>query len=303
MSGLTSGVVSFGAPNGLRIVGNLIGTNAAGTAAIANRNYGINLTAFGNVTIGGTQPAARNIISGNEFTAVRMGAGSVPAAFPNARMFGNYIGTDWSGQVAIPNGLNTPSPSQPQPTILVFSGGACSIQIGGYAPGEENLIANGGAEGIMIGACSRVAVAANRFVGQRGLAIDDSITSFGDGPTANDAGDADSGGNRLQNAPVALDATPGGADDFILQYRVDSAPANAAYPIRVDFFRGRGSDVLERVGSQLIALADAQTVRQVSLPLSALADDIVQMIATDAEGNTSEVGRYALDPVFGDGFE
>src|SRR2546426_7215505 len=51
---------------GTNIQGNLIGTNAAGTAAIANVQGGI-VVASGshNNTIGGTTAAARNVISGN----------------------------------------------------------------------------------------------------------------------------------------------------------------------------------------------------------------------------------------------
>jgi hypothetical protein len=303
MSGLFSGIVSFAVPNGVRIAGNLIGTNAAGTTAIANRNYGIDLLSYRDVVIGGTTPAARNVISGNELTAIQLGSGTAPAAFPNVRVFGNLIGTDWTGTVPIPNGRNTPSPSQPQPTILLFSGGSCSAQIGGFGPGEENLIAHGGAQGVMVGICTRASLAGNRFVGHRGLVIDNSDNSFGDGPSANDPGDPDSGGNRKQNAPVALDAAPSGDDAFTLDIRVDSAPANASYPLRVDFYRGRGGDLLEHVATRQITLAEAQSVVQVVLPLSALADDVVQMLSTDAEGNTSEVGRYVLDGVFADGFE
>jgi CSLREA domain-containing protein len=303
MSGLFSGVVSFAVANGLRITGNLIGTNAAGTAAIANRNYGINLLDYRDVTIGGITPGARNVISGNELTAIQLGSGTAPAAFPNVRVFGNLIGTDWTGTVPIPNGLNTPSPSQPQPTILLFSGGSCSAQIGGFGPGESNLIAHGGAQGVMVGICTRASLAGNRYVGHRGLVIDTSNNSFGDGPTPIDAGDADSGGNRQQNPPVAVDAVPSGNDAFTLSFRVDSAPANASYPIRVDFYRGRGGDLVEHVATRQVTLAEAQSVVQVVLPLSALADGVVQMLATDAEGNTSEVGRYALDAVFTDGFE
>jgi CSLREA domain-containing protein len=303
MSGLFSGVVSFAVPNGLRIAGNLIGTNAAGTAAIANRNYGIDLTSYRDVVIGGTTPGSRNIISGSELAAIQLGSGTAPAAFPNVRVFGNLIGTDWTGTVPIPNGRNAPSPSQPQPTILLFSGGSCSAQIGGFAPGEANLIAHGGAQGVVVGVCTRASLAGNRFIGHRGLVIDNSSNSFGDGPTADDPGDADDGGNRKQNSPVALDAVPSGNDTFTLDIRVDSAPGNASYPIRVDFYRGRGGDLLEHVATRSITLTEAQSVVQVVLPLSALADDVVQMLATDAEGNTSEVERYALDAMYADGFE
>jgi len=303
MSGMFSGVVAFAVPNGLRISGNLIGTNAAGTAAIANRNYGIHFTSYRQAEIGGTTPAARNLISGNELSAILVGAGTAPAAFPNLRVQGNYIGTDFSGTQPIPNGTNAPSPSQPQPSILLFAGGACSAQIGGFDPGEANLIAHGGAQGILIGTCTRVASAGNLHVGHRGMAIDTSATSFADGPTANDPGDADSGGNRLQNAPEVLDAVAVGADRFRLDLRVDSAPGNATYPLRVDAFRGRGGDLLEHLAQRAITLAQAQTVVSIELPLTALADGVVQLLATDAEGNTSEVGRYVLNPVFADGFE
>lgn len=303
LSGMFSGVVAFAVPNGLRIAGNLIGTNAAGTTAIANRNYGVDIASYRDVTIGGTAPGARNVISGNELTAIQLGAGTAPAAFPNVRVLGNRIGTDWSGTQPIPNGLNAPSPSQPQPTILLFSGGSCSAQIGGFGPGEANLIAHGGAQGVMVGICTRASLSGNLYFGQRGMAIDTSNNSFGDGPTASDPGDPDTGGNRQQNAPVALGAAPSGADAFTLDIRVDSAPGNASYPIRVDFYRGRGGDLLEHVATRSITLAEAQSVVQVVLPLSALADDVVQMLATDAEGNTSEVGRYALDAMYADGFE
>lgn len=303
MSGLLSGVVSFSVPDGLRIEGNLIGTNASGTAAIANRNYGVYIDTYTNVAIGGNTPAARNVISGNELTAIQLGSGTAPAAFPNVRVFGNLIGTDWTGTVPIPNGRNAPSPSQPQPTILLFSGGSCSAQIGGFGPGEANLIAHGGAQGVMVGICTRASLAGNTYIGHRGMAIDTSGNSFGDGPSANDPGDPDGGGNRLQNTPVAVDAAPSGTESFTLDFRVDSAPANASYPIRVDFYRGRGGDLLEPVATRTITLAEAQSVLQIVLPLSALADGVLQMLATDAEGNTSEVGRYALDGVFADGFE
>ncbi|SDE08139.1 hypothetical protein [Aquimonas voraii] len=303
LSGMFSGIVSFSVPNGLRIRGNLIGTNAAGTASIANRSYGIDLGSFRDVVIGGTTPAARNVISGNEFTAIQLGAGAAPAMFPNLRVLGNYIGTDWSGSLPIPNGRNAASPSQPQPSILLFAGGACSVQIGGFSAGEANLIAYGGAQGILVGTCRRVAAAGNLHIGHRDMAIDNSATSFADGPTANDAGDADSGGNRLQNAADVVDAVAVGADRFRLDLRIDSAPGNATYPLRVDAFRGRGADLLEHLAQRTITQAEAQTVVSIELPLTALADGVVQLLATDAEGNTSEVGRYALSPVFADGFE
>src|SRR5437763_7447727 len=62
-------LLNTGNVNNNLIQGNLIGTNAAGTAALPNGNAGIvlggSLGALTNNTIGGTTAAARNVISGN----------------------------------------------------------------------------------------------------------------------------------------------------------------------------------------------------------------------------------------------
>lgn len=87
------------------IHGNLIGTNAAGTAALGNSLYGINIldpiyikvgTKLGNATVSGE----RNIISGNGYHGIHIwgdGGGTI-------KISGNYIGTDGTGTAAIGNG-------------------------------------------------------------------------------------------------------------------------------------------------------------------------------------------------------
>ncbi len=78
------------------VEGNLIGTDASGTYAIPNTGTGVNF--FDNVTstvIGGTTPAARNVISGNGSDGLGVGgAGDV--------ILGNYIGTNAAGTAAVP---------------------------------------------------------------------------------------------------------------------------------------------------------------------------------------------------------
>lgn len=77
------------------ITGNLIGTDASGAEAIPN-GAGIQfVTANGN--IGGTTPAARNVISGNLRQGINIERGS------SALIQGNYIGVSASGAAAVPN--------------------------------------------------------------------------------------------------------------------------------------------------------------------------------------------------------
>jgi hypothetical protein len=79
------------------IEGNFIGTNATGTAALPNGGSGVVLVLGHNNTIGGTTPAARNLISGNIGDGVVLGN-------PNNFVQGNFIGTDVTGSMALGNG-------------------------------------------------------------------------------------------------------------------------------------------------------------------------------------------------------
>ncbi len=78
------------------IQGNLIGTNAAGTAALRNAGDGIDVSSDGN-TIGGTTAGSGNVVSGNAFTGIEVydATGTLIA--------GNRIGTNSAGTAEIPN--------------------------------------------------------------------------------------------------------------------------------------------------------------------------------------------------------
>jgi CSLREA domain-containing protein len=97
ISGNSIGISLETAATPITINGNFIGTNAAGTAALAN---GLGVLVRGvNVTIGGPSAGDRNIISGNTTSGIRV------TAFGGTRLFrGNYIGLDASGTYAVPNG-------------------------------------------------------------------------------------------------------------------------------------------------------------------------------------------------------
>lgn len=296
----------------LTVQGNLIGTNATGTAALPGQDYGVFLDNLGGGgIIGGASAQARNVISGNTFSAVYVFAQFGGANPQILRVLGNYFGTDVGGTQPIGNGTNPESPSQPVSTISAFGANRCGMEIGGTASGEGNLIAFGGAAGVQIASCGDTPILGNRFHRNRGVGIDLSETSNADGYTPNDPGDPDGnpppgGGshfssNRLQNFPeiVSLAYSNGGAT-IQLSYRVDTALANATYPLRVDIGRGRGNQSEGSILTDTYPASSAQLAKTVSFPASALQGEPLVLSVTDAAGNSSEFGG---DDIFGTGFE
>jgi hypothetical protein len=109
------------------IAGNLIGTDASGSKSVANqKGVGLGGAAPGNF-VGGTSPAARNVISGNADRGVVIGADGSDANIVE----GNYVGLDAAGSGPLPNGLGG---------VLVFNNAAGNV-VGGSAPGAGNVIA------------------------------------------------------------------------------------------------------------------------------------------------------------------
>ncbi|MCC6808535.1 MAG: hypothetical protein IT381_14010 [Deltaproteobacteria bacterium] len=152
ISGNINGGVTSNSGTGLagcRIQGNYIGTNATGTAAIAQQDNIIIQTNTNGVLIGGASAGARNVLSGSNFGVTLYHAS-------NHVIMGNYIGVSANGLSAIPN---------VSAGIAVFTtAGICQQnQIGGPNPGEGNLIA-GNPEGVRF---SGTEVRNNRVEGNR----------------------------------------------------------------------------------------------------------------------------------------
>lgn len=80
------------------VQGNIVGLNAAGTAALPNQWYGIEIQSANN-TIGGSTAAQRNIFSGNGQSGVVLFQGGATGNM----IQGNYIGTDITGNVDLGN--------------------------------------------------------------------------------------------------------------------------------------------------------------------------------------------------------
>jgi hypothetical protein len=94
------GIEVTGGANDTVIIGNYIGVNAAGSASLGNLGNGISVVgAASNTRIGGVEAAARNIISGNATAGVLLSGAGVTTN----QLFGNYIGTDATGALALGN--------------------------------------------------------------------------------------------------------------------------------------------------------------------------------------------------------
>jgi VCBS repeat protein/S-layer family protein/all-beta uncharacterized protein len=110
------------------VQGNILGLNAAGTAPVGYVDQGGGITVNGrNTLIGGTTSTARNIISGTGSNGIFIDSGGTPTF--NITVQGNYIGTDITGTVPIPNGFNA-----------VRIQDCTDIKIGGPEAGARNII-------------------------------------------------------------------------------------------------------------------------------------------------------------------
>ncbi|MCC7493477.1 MAG: DUF11 domain-containing protein [Fimbriimonadaceae bacterium] len=148
---LISGNERFGieatwpSPRGTTIRGNYIGTNLLGTAAVGNSLGGIIASYSGN-TIGGTNPAHRNVISGNFENGITLGT------FCDGAVQGNYLGTDYSGTRALGNlGCGIYCAADNVTLGVVAANSRQSLAAGG------NLISGNGAGGIQVYARTRIA--------------------------------------------------------------------------------------------------------------------------------------------------
>ena len=312
-----------GGSNNNTIQGNRIGTNAAGTARLTPGQNGVYLIGSTGNLIGGTVPAARNLISGGSGSGqVVLGAGS-----SSNTVQGNYIGTDVTGTTALTNS-----------TWGIQIGGAGNT-IGGSAPGAGNVISGNFAGGIVlfvnatgntihgnrIGTAAdgvhrwRIRTMASGFRAATGNAIglanapnviafntgagiaatfgtqnaflNNAISGNGGlgidlgttGLTANDADDVDQGPNNLQNFPV-LTAAAGGVAGTL-----NSLP-NATY--RIEFFGNAACDASGNgEGATFLGATTVSTdgTGNATIPVfTAAAGQFVTATATDSSNNTSE---------------
>ena len=268
------------------VQGNFIGTDATGNFAIANDGDGLAVTG-GNNLIGGSSAGARNVISGNgrPGSGVSGGTGVALGERPGNIVQGNIIGMNAS--------LTAPLPNLQHGLAL---GGTNSV-IGGVNPGEGNVIAFNGFDGIVDATSSSAgntfrgnSIFSNGYQTDPGMGID--IGSSG--ATPNDAGDADTGANNLQNFPVITSVNLG-AGSVNVKGTLNST---ASISFLVDFYANSICDATgfgegaRFIGSATVATnSGGDASFDVNFPIALASTEVLTATATDPSGNTSEFSQ------------
>ncbi len=242
------------------IAGNYMGTTADGLTAAGN--------GFGLYDYGVGNQIENNLISGNS-------AGVFLFNALGTEIFANLIGVAADGVSPLPNdghGIETESSEQ--------------VTIGGPGP-LGNTIAHNARTAVRVTDGESVAIRFNAIHDNQGLGID----LGGDGITANDDGDVDTGPNNLQNYPTLI-ARPAG---FVVDGRLNSTPDTR---FLVDVYRSSGCDPADYgEGETYLQTVFVQTdaAGQVEFELDLRGDldtgDYVTATTTDRDGNTSEFSK------------
>ena len=335
-------ILGSGATGNL-VQGNFIGTDVTGTAALGNTGQAV-LIFSSNNTIGGVTAGLRNVISGNNSSAVAI-SGAEGGGTGNL-VQGNFIGTEVGGVGPLGNGSHG--------VVVIFN--ASDNTVGGTAVGAGNIIAFNSGNGVQVQIADTTAILGNSIFSNGPTSAPapapapppapapapppapapapppapapapppapapgpsptlstpgiDLVNGFfgGDfvvinvgtiGVTPNDPGDADTGTNNLQNSPDISRAEIDNTGNLVIEYSVDSATANSAYPLRIEFFEadsaasGEGKTFL---GSDSYPASSAQSSNASSLGnaagLGVASGDVIVATATDANNNTSEFSQ------------
>ena len=313
--GIGAGVFLGGSGNSV-VEGCFIGTDVTGTIARPNRNDGIAVLSPNN-RIGGPSAAQRNVISANgrDGIFVSLGTGT-PNVIQN-----NFIGVDVTGSVDAGNGANGVNVSSgPGATIqnnVIAGNNQNGIQFGTSVgvisgnvigtnlslasglgntlngisfsaatgvPVTANTIAFNGSNGVLVSATSSTNnITANSIFSNGGLGIDLSPP----GLTPNDAGDADTGANGLQNFPLLSSAQVSGVSTVVM-----GTLSSGSGTYRIDFYGNQTCDPSGNgEGGTFLGSTSVTTtggVASFTQGVPTVVSGFVTATATDSTGNTSE---------------
>jgi len=176
ISGNTGYGIQINEENNPVLKGNKIGVNVAGAQALGNGLDGINIGQSENITIGGSNAGDGNIISGNQNGLVSVSGNSTIS------ILGNLIGTDYTGNKAIPNNSNG-----------IYVNYTAGIIIGSLSTGTGNVISGNLGSGIFLDAGANFATIQNNNIG---VSLSGSLLSnAADGITLRPGGGGEGGGD------------------------------------------------------------------------------------------------------------
>jgi hypothetical protein len=274
------------APGNNHVVqGNYIGTDVTGSIAVPN-GVGVVVRGQGNA-IGGTNAAARNVISGNATLGIQLGDVGFSVSFAtNTSVFGNFIGTSASGTEPMGNGTRG----------IEIAPGSSNNFIGGTTSPERNVIAYNGGFGVYIpdgtgNTSLGDAIRGNAIYKNGSLGI--KLSSASSTPLPNDTNDVDSGANGHQNYPVLTSATLNGSNVNI-SGSLNTTPNSGA---KIDFYADAAADPSGYgegrfyLGSTVVSTnASGDAVFSVSYPY--VADtSVITATGVGPNGETSEFSQ------------
>jgi uncharacterized repeat protein (TIGR03803 family)/parallel beta-helix repeat protein len=292
---------SLAGASGVLVQGNYIGTNAAGTAALAGQYYGVEDDGANNNTISG------NVISGNADYGLDISSSS------NVLVQGNYIGTDASGTSAIGNGSN--------------AGGGVFVNdpnntIGGTTAGTGNVISGNNGDGLDLSSGTGNVVEGN-YIGTDATGTT-ALGNAGNGVRVVNAGANTLSGNTISgNGQEGVSVSgSGGAPGLISYYPLDTSTNdslgnnNPSATSGVSFVPGHTANGATFVpGGGYIDIPDSPSLDQQQITLAAWAEPqgpclnndsygspiIVKGLPLPAAGNTVSIatGWRSTDDRFG----
>ena len=205
---LKDGIAIFSSgPSGNWVAGNFIGTDGAGTYALANSGVGVVINQSSNNTVGALNGVGANLISGNMNDGV-----AIRGAAATANVIeGNFIGTDITGEFPLGNGGSGVSITD-----------ASDNRVGGTGTAARNLISANAGYGVAIMNSRGTLVQANRIGtdlgltnslgnGSNGIFIDDTSTDNVIN-TANIVGGNGAAGIRIRGSQNTLQGNFIGTD-------------------------------------------------------------------------------------------
>ena len=323
-----SGVVfSLAGATGSLAVGNIIGLKSDELTELGNALNGVAInTNATNIQIGGNSAIASNVIAANGGNGVRIAAGS-----SNNRVSGNRIGVTTTGLArgnaaagVLIQGNNNTIGGADISFENIIAGNTNGITLSGATATNNSIKFNAIGTATLRNIDNGIQVvsgASNNVIGPKntiqrndtgirlnGGSAGNKITQNSTfqninlgidlypsaGFTANDVGDADTGANGLQNFPLFFGNPVLVGNNLEVSFSVNSAPANSAYPLTIEFYVSDGSGEGSKfVGSTVYTAGNfASGVKTVNFAgagvgLSPGSSKLVGL-ATAANGNSSE---------------